>query len=86
MATEDEFWLARIAAIEAQIVALETAVISLSSGAVESYTFDDGQTRQTVTRSSMAAMQNKISALLSQRDVYRARLGIGTPVYGRPGF
>ncbi len=86
MATEQDFWLARLEAVNLRIVQLETAILTLTTPGMESYTFDDGQTRQTVTRSNMRGLQEALSALLSQRDVYISRLGVANPVYGRPGF
>lgn len=84
--SEQEFWLVQIAAVEARIVAIQAAITAIQINGVESYMLDDGQTRQSVTRASLPRLEQALSALLSQRDVYRQRAGITGPVYGRPGF
>lgn len=72
---DDVDWLnARLTATEALIVAVEAAILALSSGA-QSYTLDSGQTRQTVTKADIASLRNQITMLDQRRDELRSRLG-----------
>ena len=82
--TEEEFILAQVTAIELQIIALNTAILTSVGGAV-SYTFDDGQTRQTVTRASISEARILYNSLLNLRSTLLAQLGRGQ-VYVRPSF
>ncbi len=72
----------RIVATEAQIIAYEDAVAALVGGA-QSYTLDTGQTRQTVTKPDLAAIQRQINALYNRYLTLEARLnGSGTVAVG----
>lgn len=82
--TDDEFLAQRIAAAEARIIAIESAILTVASGGT-SYSFDDGQTRQTVTRSSLSELTNELNALISLRASLLAQLGRGQ-VTVRPRF
>lgn len=83
--TEEEFTLARVAAIEARILAYETAVLAVGTAGTSSYTFDDGQTRQTVTRHNLTELETKLQSLLNARSTLLASLGRGQ-AFVRPGF
>jgi hypothetical protein len=73
------FTLDRITATKAQIVAYEGALLALAAGGgVESYTLDTGQSRQTVTRANIPAMQKMLTALYNQLATLEARVYGGT--------
>lgn len=57
---------ARIAAITAQIILIETAMTSLSSGTHKSYTINDGQTTETVTKKDLVRLQKWLDMLLGR--------------------
>jgi hypothetical protein len=83
--TDDTTWLTeRIAAVEAQIVQIENAITTVASGG-QSYSTDTGQTRISVTRSSMGELKNALSSLENHRATLKARL-CGGSVYVRPEF
>jgi hypothetical protein len=84
-AITDAFWLARIEAIKLQIVAYEAAMLSLGTGAVQSYQLDTGQTRQLVTKANLASMKLTVESLYNQLSTLEARV-CGAGVYARPGF
>jgi len=67
---------ARITSTKAQIVAYEDAATALASG-VQSYTLDTGQSRQTVTKLDLNAIQNTIDALYNRCATLEARLNGG---------
>lgn len=74
MATTETFLDKRIAATEKAIEAVEAAITSVSSGA-QQYTLDTGQTRQTVTKSSLGSLRlqldqldNRYTTLCARRD------------------
>lgn len=79
------FLQARIDATKAQIVAYEGAATALAAG-VQSYTFDSGQTRQTVTKLDLSSIQRTIDGLYNRCATLEARLnGTGT-LQGVPGW
>lgn len=56
----DAAWIEeRITQTKATIVAIETAILALSSGA-QSYTLDTGQSRQTVTKANLSELKNTL--------------------------
>lgn len=75
----------RITATKSQIVAYETAVEALVSGAVQSYTLDTGQSRQTVTKLNLTELQKTIDMLYNRCATLEARLN-GSGVIMRPGW
>jgi len=80
-----DFIEARITATKAQIVAYETAADALATGGIQSYTLDTGQTRQTVTRLDLAALQKTIDSLYNRCATLEARLNGGT-LTARPAW
>jgi len=73
------FIQARIDATKALIVAYEDALLAISSGAVESYTLDTGQSRQTVTKTNLGTLQSSLDGLYNRCATLEARLnGSGT--------
>lgn len=82
----DSAWLdARIVKTKALIESYEDALLAIASGA-QQYSFDTGQTRQTVTRANVASarlmlleLENRLEILCARRD------GDGTFI-ARPGF
>jgi nitrate reductase NapAB chaperone NapD len=74
---------ARIAAINAMILAYETAISEVASGA-QSYRLDTGQNVVVVTKSNLEKMVEKYESLLNLCSVLTARLnGQGNNVYHR---
>ena len=66
-------------------IADEDAISGLNKPDVFSYTLDTGQTRQTVTRQSLSALQKTLDALYNRLAILEARCnGAGTIM--RPGF
>ena len=83
---QQSFIQGRIDATQAQIIAFEEAVISLASGAIQSYTFDTGQNRQTVTKLELGPLQRAIDALYNRCVTLEARLTGNGSVMVRPGW
>lgn len=75
-ADDEAFIRARIAAVEAQIVAYETALLTLGSG-VQSYELNTGQTTQRVTKVDLLRLQSVLDSLLNRRATLRALLNGG---------
>jgi len=69
----DQFLLDQITAIEAQITALNAALLFLSTNPHKSYTLDTGQTRQEVSRDNIKSLQNTVDQLLDSRATLQAR-------------
>lgn len=56
----------RMTAIQAMIVAYETAITSLSSGTTKSYTINTGQTTETVTKKDLVRLQQGLDELIGR--------------------
>lgn len=81
------FFTARLASIEAQIVAYEAAIVALgTAGATESYTLDTGQSRQTVTRANLKELNDVYNSLINLHTVISARCNGGGTIIARPFF
>lgn len=79
-------WLeARVAATKAQIESIEDAILQLSTGAVQSYALDSGQTRQSVTKLDLGSLRLQQDQLYTRLEWLKARL-CGVGVYVGPGF
>lgn len=72
----DTFLCNLISDIEAQITAAMAASLDLSTDAISSYTFNTGQTTQTVTKANLNDLQKHIDSLLARRDTLRQRCGL----------
>lgn len=77
---------ARITSIKARIAAYEQAALDLASGAIESYTLDTGQSRQTVKKFDLMALNDLIDGLYNQCAVLETRLNGNGTLHGVPGF
>lgn len=79
------FLQARIDATKAQIIAYEDAVLALGdNGAIQSYTLDTGQSRQTVTRADLSTLNRMIDSLYNRCAVLQTRLDGGGTTHVRP--
>jgi hypothetical protein len=56
----------QITALKAQLVATTTAITSLSSGTLKSYTIDTGQTSRTVTKKDIRGLQESRQTLIGE--------------------
>lgn len=72
----DDFLCGLISDIEAQIKAAMEAMLDYSGDGIISYSFNTGQTVQTVTKASLKDMQAYIDSLLARRDTLRQRCGL----------
>lgn len=79
------FIQARIDATKAQIIAYEAAAAALGAG-VQSYTLDTGQTRQTVTKLDLSALQKSIDSLYNRCATLELRLNGGGVIISRPAW
>ena len=79
------FIQARIDSTKAQIIAYEDAATALASG-VQSYSLDTGQTRQTVTKLDLSALQRSLDALYNRCATLEARLNGSGTVTTRPAW
>lgn len=68
-----QYLSARIAAAETAIEQYEAAELALTTGGVQSYTIDTGQSRQTVTRVNLTEIRNAIDGLYNRRATLLAR-------------
>ena len=83
---DSSFIQARIDATQGQIIALEDASLALATGAIQSYSLDTGQSRQTVTKVNITELKHYISGLYNRCATLEARRnGSGTVTQG-PGW
>ena len=86
MALSRDFLQARITATETQIDAMEVAILAITSGAVEEYRIDTGQTITHVTRSNVGTLQKSLDVLYNRLSIMCARLDGGNTIQVRPAF
>ena len=72
----DNFLCGLLSKVEDQIESVMLAMEEYSGDGVISYTFNSGQTTQTVTKNSIKDMQSHFDSLLSRRDTLRQRCGL----------
>lgn len=77
---------ARIDATIAQIDALEDAMLAIASGAMQSYTSDNGQTRIVVTKFNLTEGRKALDSLYNRCTMLEVRLNGGGSFNVRPGF
>lgn len=76
----------RITATKALIVAYEDALLAITTGGVESYTLDTGQSRQTVTKLSIDWLNKSIDSLYNRCTTLQARLDGSGSTTMRPAW
>ena len=86
MSGDRVFLTARLVATRALIVAYETAVTTLLTGGVQSYTLNTSQSTQTVTKFDLPALNSAIDGLYNRCATIEARLGMGNTVLGVPDW
>lgn len=67
----------RITRIQAQITAVEDAILAIATGQVSSYSLDTGQGKQTVTKASLPALNALVDSLLNRLSELQLRCGDG---------
>lgn len=73
------FLIGRITVTKALIIAYEEAILQISTGAVQSYTLDTGQSVQTVTKLNLNTLNESLGGLYNRCATMEARLnGSGT--------
>lgn len=75
-----EFLQTRIAKTKTVIEAYEDAILALGQGGAQSYTLDTGQTRQTVTKLDLAALNRTLDSLYNRLGIFQARLSGGNTI------
>ena len=70
---------ARIAKTKTMIDAYEDAMIALGSTAIQSYTLDTGQNRQTVSKMNLTELRRMVDQLYNRLATLEVR-GFGRPV------
>lgn len=84
---DDVVWIQeQIAWIKEAIVAWRGAYLALASGAVQSYTLDTGQTKQTVTKQQLASVKSTLDGLTNELRYWQNQLGGCATVYVRPAW
>jgi len=82
----DQFEIDQIAVLETIITAYNAAIIALTTGGIESYTMDTGQSRQTVTKQNLNKMRADRQSLMNERSTLKIRCYGGGSITMRPGW
>lgn len=72
----DVFLCGLLADIEAEIKAAMAASLETSTDGIFMYSFNSGQTTQSVTKHSLKQLKDHIDQLLARRDTLRQRCGL----------
>lgn len=83
-AEERTYLEAQLALCEEAIAATWAAITAVSTGAVQSYSLDTGQSRQTVTKANLGSIRLQLNDLFSMRDMLNARICRRGSYYIRP--
>ena len=81
-----DFLQSQVAKIEALINAYMAAELALVSGGIDSYTFDSGQTKQSVTKFDIDKLRTAIDGLYNQYVTLCARLNGSGVLIARPAW
>lgn len=73
MSLDGTFLQERITKTKALIIAYEDAILAISTGGVESYTLDTGQSRQTVTKQNLKDMNTTLDGLYNRLSTFCLR-------------
>ena len=77
----DTFLQGLLAPIEAEITAAMAASLEASEDGTFMYSFNSGQTTQSVTKFNLKQLDDHIATLISRRDALRQRLGLASSTY-----
>ena len=81
-----EFLQARITKTQEQIVAVEAAIDAILVQGFTSYSFDTGQTRQSVTKQDLPRLNEMLDALVNRLATYEARADGSGTTHGAPSW
>jgi hypothetical protein len=79
------FWSDRLAVVMELIVAYDAAILALSTGAVQQYTINTGQTTMSVTKANITSLRDTRQSLLNELATLEARV-CGAGVHLVPNF
>ena len=84
---DDVLWIhEHIAWLKEAINAYRAAYLALSSGSVQGYTLDTGQTKQTVTKQQLPTVKSTLDGLIADLRYWNNQLGGCATVYVRPAW
>lgn len=81
----DQFIQDRITACQDQIVALDGAILGLSSGKIKSYALNTGQTTETVSKKDILRLQEAKQDIINECTMWEVRLNGGS-ILVQPGW
>ena len=85
MAIDNAYLDEKITTTKALIDAYEAATLAILSEQIQSYSFDTGQTKQTVTKANLAVLTTATDVLYSRLSDFCNRRG-NTAIIVRAGF
>lgn len=78
--SDKQYFLDKIAQIEAAIDAAITAESEILAGTISTYTLDTGQTRTVVQKHNLKTLRDHIDVLLNRRRIFREKAGLDSSV------
>jgi len=81
-----DFCQTQITNIQAQIVAWQAALTALAANPNKAYSFDTGQSKETVTKWDAPRIRELINGLIGDLQMWNDCVNNTTSVIGRPGF
>lgn len=87
--SSSKFWQDELSNAKILLIGIEKAINAFATnGAIQSYTIDTGQDKQTVTRADIGSLYKQRDKLLVEIQALEARLGAGSPRCPQicPGF
>lgn len=80
---DEVFLSARITYFKTLAVAIEAALLALSSSQTTSYTLSTGQTSQTVTKANVSGLRSQLEYAYNMIDYFNTKLNGGAMVHIR---
>lgn len=86
MCIDSAFVQTQIDTLEAQILAYQAVLTSLANNPNRSYSFDTGQTKETVTKLDVPRLRDLVNGLIGDLQFWCDMQNNTGSVIGRPGF
>jgi hypothetical protein len=81
------FWQEQLTSLRATVRALNGAILAFATSNIQNYQLDSGQTRQMVTRASLATLRDTRAELMNEIAMLEIRLGCASgSTHVVPGF
>lgn len=80
----NDFLCQQISGLESRITEYQNAALALATNKIQQFSFDTGQTRETVTKFDVRKLEEVIDALYNRYEILCQRCGAGRTIIARP--